>query len=273
MKTKNMLYTNLAIMKKRVVIIAVLLSGIFSYADDLMESLAANPVLNDYASNITFYLSFNGSNPKPEMAQGSPNLKQKKEKMEFSKGLFGMALSSGRIQFSGKANIDLSKPGTIIMWVSPQNWVKASKEPYIIPFNGRRDTGYNLILGRQGGKWRRGRIYTYIYFPDKKKTYIPFYGQGSANKWKNGQWHMLSLSWDTTTIYLCVDDRKETSKMLLAPLGETFESFRLLVAPGQRPKLLIDEFVILNKKLSNKELIELYKKTIKQINNKTETKK
>ncbi len=251
-------------MKKTITIIITMLLALSSNANEFIEMLATNPILNDYGSNVTFYLSFNEDKLTPEIAQGDPKLRSKKQNVKFSKGLFGKALSSGRIQFNGEKNVDLSKPGTIVIWVSPQNWKKVIKEPYIIPFVGHRNTGYNLLLGRQGCKWGKSRIYAYAYFAGKKKNiFLPFYGQGGGHIWENGKWYMLALSWDPTNIYLTVNDGKTVSKMITAPLGLTFNFFTLQVAKGEAPKLLVDEFVVLNKQLSNEELIKIYQETIK----------
>jgi hypothetical protein len=222
--------------------------------------MAMNPILNSYVQNISFYMNFDNNSTKPQISAGDYKLLSQK-KVEFVKGLFGTALGAGDIRIAVNKNINLAKPGTLIMWVSPAGWEKVEKEPYLIPFVGHCDTGYNLLMGRQGCKWGQSRIYAYAYFPDKKRTFIPVYGQGSAKVWKNGEWHMLALSWDAENLYISVDGKENKSKMLIAPLGQNMKWISL-TAGTHKTRFIIDEFVVLNKKLSNKELIALYRKAM-----------
>jgi hypothetical protein len=227
-----------------------------------------NPVLLDYSSNITFYLNCDSEDMLPAMAAGDSKVRTKAGTFTFEKGLFGKALRSGRATYTSKAknsklpNIDLSSPGTLIIWLSPWNWKKVEKEGYFWPFIAFAGNK-KIQIGRQGDKWGKARIYAYITNQGGENTYLPMYGHGSGHNWKQGVWHMVALSWDPESLGLSVDGSAFSKKTLESPFKHEVSWFLVGAQKNEKGfQVLQDEFVILNKQLSDQEIKTLFDKTM-----------
>ena len=100
-----------------------------------------------------------------------------------------------------KTNLDMTVPGTVILWVSPVNWPaekpESGKEPGFNAFAARgsgKDFAYDYIIGKMGGQpWGHGHMNTYVQYSPAKFKHVNciVYGAGQTGKWKNGEWRML----------------------------------------------------------------------------------
>jgi len=239
----------------------VLLAG----NDGAPEGMApVNPVLSKFSDNITFYLNFDESNMIPNLASGNNKVRGKGGEFTWGKGLFGKCLRSGQANYFGPKNLDFSAPGTVIFWMAPSNWKKIEREDYFWPFIGFTKKT-KIILGRQGAKWGKTRIYAYATTPKGKKNINAGVKSGSAKVWKPGQWHMIAMTWGPDTLGISVDGKKQLEKSLEEPLGikTPWFLFGAQKSADKGLQVLQDEFVIMNKKLSDDEIKSLYEETIK----------
>lgn len=223
----------------------------------------ANPILGKYAENITFYLNFDEGNYIPAMAKGQQTNRGEDGIATFEKGLFGKCLRTGRPNYYSDGNLDMSAPGTLIVWVSPWQWKQIEVEDYFWPFIAFTDTS-KIQLGRMRGAWGSTRIYAYLTAPDKKNNLNLGFGGGSGKDWKSGEWHMLVLTWTPESIGLSVDGSKLVEQSIAQPLGSKPGFFFIGAAATEKEvQLLQDEVTILNKKLSDDEIKSLYEETLK----------
>jgi hypothetical protein len=233
--------------------------------DGAPEGMApGNPVLSKFAENITFYVNFDESSMVPTLAAGSSNIRSKTGEFAFEKGILGKCLRSGQASYFGAKNLDFTAPGTVIFWMAPWKWEETAKEGYFWPFIGFTDKS-KLTLGRQGGKLGKTRIYAYVTTPKGKKNIYLGVAGGSAKNWRAGQWHMITMTWTPDSIGISVDGKKLLEKSLEEPLG-TKPNWFLFGAQKTANKglqVLQDEFVVLNKKLSDDDIKTLYNETIK----------
>jgi hypothetical protein len=219
-----------------------------------------NPVLRKHAENITFYLNFDEDNQLPAMAQGPGNVKLQQGAAIFKKGLFGKSMHTGQANYYAEGNLDMSGSGTLILWLSPWQWKQTGSEAYILPFVAFTDTS-KLLFGRQGGAWGKTCIYTHVTVPGGKNNIYLGVNGGSAKDWKNGEWHMLVLVWTSATIGISVDGSKLTEKNIPQPLGRKTEYF--YINADVAAQILVDEIMILNKKLNDDEIKSIYDKISK----------
>ncbi len=235
--------------------------NIASHAQELGNNV--NPVLRKHAENITFYLNFDEDNQLPVMAKSQKNIKSQEGVATFEKGLWGKCLRTGHTNYYAEGNLDLSAPGTLIMWVSPWKWKQTEKEDYFWPFMAVTDAS-KIQLGRQGGAWGKTRIYAYVtVFNGKTNIYHGIEG-GSGKNWKNGEWHMLVLAWTPENIAISVDGGKLAEKGIPQPLGNKTEWFCIGAAVTEKQtQVLQDEVIILNTKLNDDEIKSLYEETLK----------
>ena len=91
---------------------------------------AENPVFKLFPGDVTFYLSFDEENSNADMAGGKGESARKIGTVSYADGVFGgKSLRSGQLQFDAAKNLDLTLPGTVILWVAPENWPAEKTEP------------------------------------------------------------------------------------------------------------------------------------------------
>lgn len=260
MKSENFLFPILLI-----IVIGLFITIDPVYGDERFDEYIKNPVLKKYSDNILFYLSCDEKNDEAEMAAGNYKPRSKKGEFAFESGLFGSAIRCGEISFPGKNNVNFISPGTIIMWVSAFDW-KPVKMGYYFPL--RLYTGNGIVMiGRMGGQsFGRATVYAYAETRDKngkkkKPASIHIYGAGDAKNWKNGEWHMIALSWNSRELKFSLDGNiyKQTK-------CDKFKDVNFFtVTAGHKPKpgyqVLLDEIVILDRPLDDKEIREIYDDT------------
>ncbi len=224
-----------------------------------------NPVLGMFPDDITFHLSYDSGSADADMASGSGKPVKEIVKAEFQPGgvFGGQALKQGCLYYASKDNFHPNESGTLIVWVSPQDWPEKApdltqKEPGFGVF------GSGLVMGKmynhKGGK--SALHFTAQY--SKRSRGVHLSEAGNVCQWKNRSWHLMVAVWDLSTIALSVDGRP----LKVGQLKEKALNHSLF-AVGSRDScgyhIAIDEVTILNRKLTNEEIAALYTEAGKNI--------
>jgi hypothetical protein len=240
------------------------------------QTLAAtpttNPAVERFNRAVTFYLSFeNGLHA--EMALGKPEPTRVEGDATFKSGLHGQAVlldnpgATAMLWYSTLGgNVDLTKPGAMALWISPQGWVRSENEDYFFP--AKIMSSYaQLMFGRQG-RLKEGRtdyIYLWCKVGDSKEILV---GGGDSLKWENGQWHLWVMNWRSGSIEFSLDggppQRMDTPVRFNSGWDSKGHSHLLLGAQGEGTHYLLDEVLVLNRPLDEQEIKWIYDEGMKQ---------
>jgi hypothetical protein len=248
-------------MRKTLKITAVILAALavapLCAQSDIERGLS--PALRAFGENLCLYARFDGD--KALMLAGPDGVTiQKSNDFKTGAGRSGAALETGKVTLKGGPLIDFGASGTLIMWISPQNWSgkKTAEMPYILPFVTTNEQ-ITVMAGLQG---QTTKIYAHVMLPDKKKIHLAVYG-GAAN-WKDGSWHMLAVNWSSDSMGISLDGSEFITQALASPIpGGPVKKIELGNASSGKPSLALEEFTVLNKKLSSAEIKKLYAAAVK----------
>lgn len=233
-----------------------------------------NPALKLFDENVRFYLSFDNANCNADMAEGKgepTKLSKGAKAPEFTDGLFGKALKKGNAVYSANLNLDLSAPGSLILWAAP-TWEQTKpangKEPGFSIFSAfakAEKYNYSFILGKTWNQpWGHGHINAYVqYIPAKQFKHVNnmVYDMGRTSKWKANEWRMFVVTWSPGSFSNSVNGRKSKVAQLKNLMTGKTQNFNI----GISGKIIVDEVVILNRALSDEEISNLYNETQKLI--------
>ncbi|OQA83597.1 MAG: hypothetical protein BWY31_02826 [Lentisphaerae bacterium ADurb.Bin242] len=253
-----------------------LLSGLLALAALFPAAGQENPVYKLFPSDIRFHLSFNDGTCSAEMAGGKAEPTRLLGTPVYDKGLFGKCLAAGQAVFDAKDNLDLSMPGTVILWVAPANWPSEKpadgKEPGFGAFYAHgsgKGYGYDFIVGKMGGQpWGAGHMNTYVQYQPSaiKHVNCVMYDRGRVSGWKNGEWRMLASTWKPGTFTNSVNGSKSAVSTLKVLMSSPTQLFRIGTSGKEGTwRIRVDELVILNRALTDEELKKLYDETLKAV--------
>jgi len=212
-----------------------------------------SPVVEKFAADITFYVDYDDGDGAPVIAMGAANVHRTEGEPRPAPGILGLGTTGGVYFYGNEGNVDLTVPGTLIVWSA--GWKRVEND-YVWPV---------IFTGSRGAHHPVGRLpissgsAIYVHFcgrdgapPDQQYAWIDY------DTWGDG-WHMLALTWDAGSIGLSFDGGMPAEKSLSEPL-DTDVSW--IVAGGGGA--VVDEFAILNRKLTADELKWLYEETLKR---------
>jgi len=232
-----------------------------------------NPACTLHSDNVTFHMTFDQGDCTADMAGGNADPSSQKSKIPVTfadKGVFGKAMKSGECRYQAAGNLDLSKPGTVIFWVSP-TWetVKPAngKEPGFTAFSATGRTGdyeYDFIMGKMKGQpWGHGHINNYVQYRPASIRHVNCirFTAGKTADWPRGEWRMFACTWKPGSFTNSVNGTPSVSSNLVKMTSGTTRFF-VLKSPEN---ILLDEVVILNKALTDEELAKIYRETINSL--------
>jgi len=216
-----------------------------------------NPTVTQFSDDITFHVDFDAGNGVPTLSGGTARPAKAVGNLSFCKGLFGQALQSGNLSYDAAGALDLSSPGTVIAWIAPcKGWdAKLDKSGFLF-FLGKTDQ-WQLLIGRQAGI---ATIYTY--FQRVSKAICLRGCRADSQTWPVGQWHMVAVSWSPDALSLSVDGQRFAHLNLAMSIGRRTTGFVVGNLYGDFP-LLVDELVILNRRITDAEAEKAYRDTLK----------
>lgn len=251
---------------KTILVLASLVLSSASFAGE-------NPIYRLFPAEITYLQHFDDGTGFPDVGTVD-RTRQKASQLEFAEGgVFGNCLAAGEVSgdfdASGRPFIDLAGSGTVICWVRYMEDVPEGKNPGITYFSCALDpdpkTWRRLLMMKQSGIGWMNFFYEYV---TDKRYVVCANTDLSFKHWKKGEWKMTVATWTQDKIGFSQDGAPlvETAyEEKLAPMKGRFA----IVAPavgGKGRFYQVDEFAILNRKLSNEEIRTLYDETVRERN-------
>jgi len=229
---------------------------------DAFAADAVNPAIERFNLAITFYASFDGHG-EADMSIGDGKPYGNAQDLQYAKGIYGQALAvrNNTLIYHATDNIDLSKSGSLIMWISPaDDWTDADA-PVQLGFATIHHQGETLLLARQGGKSNRQALMA-IFAPKLMDIQTrALTKNGNTTSWKKGEWHLLVVNWSKDSVELSVDGNtfiKVTSTSPAIPSDDKRTDISVAGNSTEKSPYLIDELMILNRPLTNDEVSELF---------------
>lgn len=229
------------------------------------EASAVNrPRVSD---DLLFHAGFDeGLNAKSTIGNGTPKLTGKEY---LTDGISGDAVVIGEdgasgIEFPAKNNL-FGPEATVSFWMQMVNYKPAAEAENGIYHLFWLTWGQNpnrLGLQIQRGPNKFTFMLLSIKFDGRKDIYL---GNQTISAWKNGEWHHVTIAWDTKEIVFYLDGLVAGRKPLDEPYKEDdFDDKFIKIgyetgAPGKE-QTAVDEMRIYCRKLSDTEIRGLYNK-------------
>ena len=233
-----------------------------------------NPVVKMFPGEIVYHQGFNDGTLIPEI--GSVKKVQDPKSCEFGEGgVFGGCLVAGSLRFGqdsgGEWFLNTLAPWTLIVWV---RYVED-------PPQGEK-TGFDFFFADvDAPPGDRGRFMMlklhdcaiagiYEYFEGKKRfakstTTAVAYERSWSNPWRKGEWRMFALSYGAGKLSISQNGTDlhtvALDKRVYGPKGV---EIRAPSIKGTSRFYELDEVTVLNRELSENELIAIYKESIKE---------
>lgn len=225
-------------------------------ADTFTPLPPQNPVISRFNDAITFYSSFDGY-VTADLSDGNGTPQKGEDRTEWDNGIYNKALRSlaGPVQYEAKDNIDLTAPGGVVMWVSPQNWTHKSPPGYI-NFILVNYQGVTLQISRMGSLVNTEKLYAW--FKTRNKGAIA--NNGSSLKWDSG-WHLLAANWGSGYVEFSLDGSAFNRAVATVTTPYSGKDPGIISVgsggAGSYP-FLTDELFIFNRPLTNDEVQWIY---------------
>lgn len=234
-----------------------------------LRAVTENPVVRLHGRDLTFLLTFDDGTAQPDVGLVE-NLKHKRfETME--KGFLGRAMSAGSLRFphpAGSRAVDMTRPGTLVMWVQMRRSPKPDKaEPsqsFVVWDMGRDKT---MVLMKQGAmRWGEGIMSLHYTGGGKGMRFVKSVSvPAPVTMWKPGAWRMLVATWTPEKIGISLDGEPVKELVYDRKFGPFTGAFEInngrLDVPDAERVFAVDEIAVLSRRLSDAEIRMLYAKT------------
>ncbi len=220
----------------------------------VLPARAANPALERFAGEITFYASLDGR-ALAEFSEGSgvPLREANWSEEHWAPGLFGKALKSSApaIHFEAGRNATLHGSGAVAFWVKALDW-PSDVEPTALAFLRLVDGERELSLIRVW-KWiNRHTLAGHLKVGDRPHTLHI----GQSGKW-GAEWHLFVANWTRDYLEASLDGRPLT-RQALSETTRRFHGTPAIVIPGGGSAgdfpYLIDEVIFFKRPLTSEEV-------------------
>ncbi|MDQ3030695.1 MAG: hypothetical protein M3R09_11870, partial [Actinomycetota bacterium] len=151
---------------------------------------------------MTFHAGFDQLPADADLSAGDGKANVPAAPHELREGLLGKALLCGRtpVSFAAQGNVDLSRPGALAVWISPQDWKRQGETPYLF-FLILHGSGRSLMLARMGGTANQEALYAHAQVGEHAASAL----SGHTRDWNAGGWHLLVLNWRAEAVEFSVD--------------------------------------------------------------------
>lgn len=215
------------------------------------------PVLGRFNSSVTFHAGFDQLPADADLSAGDGKANVPAAPHELRDGLLGKALLCGRtsVSYAAQWNVDLSRPGALAVWLSPQDWKRQGEPPYLF-FLILHGSGRSLMLARMGGTANQEFLYAQAAVGKDAASVL----SGHTRDWQSGGWHLLVLNWRAEAVEFSVDGGELHRGVAPWLAGARGEPGGLIVGnegtPGQQ--YLVDELTVFDRPLSAEEVRWLF---------------
>lgn len=233
--------------------------------------LAANDTVYypEFEDSVSFYASFDREAPDADMSYGEEKPANKVGKLNFADGIRGKALVCGkdgaRVRYLRNKNISFDRPGTLLFFYKGLDWHDTPQKQSVSFWGIEGNDGYiGLILPAWSAKPCPCKLPAHLMFLYGKKIPRRTFSAAISDGKGCGKWHMLAFSWSPGQLRINADDR--VGKTFKIPFDMTDADFPLSVftiGGHIHWKYLMDEFTVYNRRLSDTELADIYKKYMK----------
>lgn len=233
---------------------------------------ADNPGIGRFGPAITFYLGFEHG-LLAEMAKGRAQPTRIIGTPRFQPGLYGRAMTiaapdkTAHVWYSTLGgNVDLTRPGSLSLWVSPRGWVRSENEDYFFP--AKIMSNYCILqFGRQG-RLESGRVDMIYLWARLGLTKARLVGGGNSLAWKNDEWHLWVMNWRSRSVEFSIDgrpfNRADTPVPFNTEWDGTGHTHLFVGAQDPTAAYLVDEVLVLHRPLTQSEVRWLYGQGIRQ---------
>ena len=215
------------------------------------------PVLRRFNSSVTFHAGFDQLPADADLSAGDGKANVPAAPHELREGLLGKALVCGRtsVSYAAQGNVDLSRPGALAVWLSPQDWKRQGEPPYLF-FLILHGSGRSLMLARMGGTANQEFLYAQAAVGKDAASVL----SGHTRDWQSGGWHLLVLNWRAEAVEFSVDGgelQRAATPWLARAKGKPGG---LIVGNDGTPdhQYLADELTVFDRPLSAEEIRWLF---------------
>ena len=242
----------------------------------LILAAAISPLVEMFPREVTFYHGFDdGVNPAIGMT-GQGNWKN----FHLSDdGLIGKCLDIGTPGYNqnpAQPLIDTTKPGSVVIWAK----LLCEQKPIVKGlakwegggglFEAMGNGCRMLIMKSVDHHWGDGAVWVFFEGRDEHGAHFSTCARAhcSFTDWKVGEWRMIAAAWTAEKLYISVNGKPFASapynKKMGALRGGVYFKAGYWNAKDPKPGMFaIDECAIINRKLSDDELAEIYARTLK----------
>ncbi len=218
-------------------------------------------VLERFNESVLFHAGFDAGMPDADLAAGQAKPQGVEGAVAFDTGLSGRALSAGCVRYAGAGNLDLSMPGTALMWLSISRTDPTAKgEGYLFPLRilgADKKIPHGLLMVGKIDRANGCNLYLHCEATGQKQGQIH---QGGTLGWKAGEWHLVAVTWRKGAIEFSLDAAPPA--MAAAPELPASATAIYVAAVDDKAsglRCLVDEFLVLNRPLDKDEIAWVYR--------------
>jgi hypothetical protein len=218
-----------------------------------------NPAVRKLGPDITFYQSCNHLPMVATMSGGAGDATLSGH-LILKAGLYGKAMLTGdaAVRYAARGNIDLSRGGSLALWLCADHWQSLRTDPPYIFFLQANDHGRQLLIGRMGVRENHEDLEVYVTGAKKSLCIVP----GNTRRWKTRQWHLLVVNWTDGSVAVSLDGRvwQQSASAWLSHLHGPAGQLTLGdVHDSVRERCLVDELLVFDRPLTMREIQWLYR--------------
>ena len=227
-------------------------------------AITSNPLVRMYGDDLMFLLSFDDGTSQPDVGMSESPRHLTCETGEG--GVIGRCMTAGSLRFRnglGSPVVDLTRPGSLIVWVKmcrmPDPATKEPGQPFIawdMGVNKRLilqkspdvNWGFGNVRLHYRGGGQGARYVRYVDFPLSVTTCTP------------GVWRMLVVVWTADKFGLSLDGEPVRETVCGFPFSDcALDVFgpALNLSPAQRI-FAVDEVAVLSRRLSDAEIKSIH---------------
>ena len=213
-------------------------------------------VLLRFNESILFHAGWDHGQPTADMAAGGAAPTKVEREPAFASGSTGRALADGIVNYAAGANLRLDMPGSVVFWLCiSRTDPGASGEGYLFPlriYAGDAAVPHGLLMV---GKINRvNGCHLYVHAEASGQQHAQIHGVSTLG-WRQGEWHLVVLTWRRGAIEFSVDGAPPAMKG--APiLPATAKWFSLAASSNAQTGLrcLVDNVIVLDRPLRAEEI-------------------
>ena len=229
-------------------------------ADAPWPTTPLDTVLLRFNESVLFHAGWDDAQLTADMAAGAAAPAKVEGTPAYAPGSRGQALANGSINYAGGANLRLDMPGSVLFWLCiSRTDQSASGEGYLFPlriYAGDPAVPYGLLMVGKIDRANGCHLYVHAEASGQKHAQIH---AASTLGWREGEWHLIVLTWRRGAIEFSVDGAPAAMKR--APLlPGAIKWFSVSASSNAQTGLqcMIDNVIVLDRPLCADEIAWVY---------------